>query len=309
MRTLVLTILAAFTFTIVDAAPTPQTTTVTFYHTSDIHDHSGNLPRIARFVAERKKEDPNVLFVDSGDWCNKGDLTPLETRGEAIIDMMAACGYDAVIPGNHDLSFGAERLVKLVETYATPMVAANGEWDENLKSAHIPPYRIFRLEGVAIGIIGTITPAAPAEKGPSLKILDIVQSVNPVVAELLEKKVDVIVLLTHVGTQADSAIAKAIPRLDIIFGGHQHHRHTGLAYTQETETVVQHSGDFGGVIGKIVITLLDGKIVGREHALIPVTADMPLDEKVQGIADKYRAAGKQEWNKKPVTSLTEGVVR
>jgi 2',3'-cyclic-nucleotide 2'-phosphodiesterase (5'-nucleotidase family) len=66
----------------VSTAEGPKRVSVTFYHTSDIHDHSAPLPRIAGFVEARKKEDPNVLLVDTGDWFNKGDLTELKTRGD-----------------------------------------------------------------------------------------------------------------------------------------------------------------------------------------------------------------------------------
>ena len=84
------------------SATTSRPVTITFYHTSDLHEHSAGLPRIAEFVNHKKEEGGNVLFVDTGDWFNKGDLSPLNTRGEAIVEMMGACGYDAVITGNHE---------------------------------------------------------------------------------------------------------------------------------------------------------------------------------------------------------------
>ena len=106
---------------------------VTFYHTSDIHEHSAPLPRIAGFVEARRKEDPNVLLVDTGDWFDKGDLTELKTRGEAIVAMLNACKYDALIFGNHDYSFGTPRLAELIDRFSLPIVAANCIWPEDIK--------------------------------------------------------------------------------------------------------------------------------------------------------------------------------
>ena len=69
-------------------AETTNTVTVTFYHTSDIHENSANLPQIARFIRDRKEKDSNVRFLDTGDWFRRGDLSPLNTRGEAVAAMM-----------------------------------------------------------------------------------------------------------------------------------------------------------------------------------------------------------------------------
>ena len=81
---------------------------ITFYHTSDIHENSENLTRIAQFIQDQKTKNPNVLFLDTGDWFNLGDLTDLDTRGEAISELMGAMMYDAVILGNNDYSFGTK---------------------------------------------------------------------------------------------------------------------------------------------------------------------------------------------------------
>ena len=123
-------------------AGAPKPVTVTFYHTSDIHDHSGPLPRIARLVADHRRKDANTLFVDTGDWMNKGDLTPLETRGEAVVEMMGAMAYDAVIPGNHDFTFGAGRLAELVDRHRLPLLAANCRWRGKAMPRSAAPCRV-----------------------------------------------------------------------------------------------------------------------------------------------------------------------
>ena len=94
-------------------AEAADTVTVTFYHTSDIHENSANLPQIARLVREQKEKDSNVLFLDCGDRFNKGDLAPLKTRGEAMSAMVQAMSYDALIPGGHDITFGSKRFLIL----------------------------------------------------------------------------------------------------------------------------------------------------------------------------------------------------
>ena len=286
-------------------AETAKPVTVTFFHTSDLHEHSAFLPRVAHLVAERRKKDPNVLFVDTGDWMNKGDLTPLNTRGEAIVSMMGAAKYDAVIPGNHDFTYGAGRLVELVGKYALPMLAANGQWSKPLDAKAPPPYRIHKLNGVTVGIIGTAPPFVGDEKGPSVKILPIAKAVRGVVAEV-DKKADVIVLLTHIGPPEDKKIIRALPRVDILFGGHHHKWFTSLNFDKGTKTVLQHSGRFGETLGEVVITWDGEKITDRKAKLITITPKMPQSDAVKAVVDKYvpkKAAASRPPRSRPRSAL------
>jgi 2',3'-cyclic-nucleotide 2'-phosphodiesterase (5'-nucleotidase family) len=251
-----------------------------------MHDHSGPLPRIARLVAERRKQDPNVLFVDTGDWCNKGDLTPLGTRGEAIVEMMGAAGYDAVIPGNHEFTFGSDRLAELVGRHSLPMVAANCRWRGKARALSAPRFSIHRLRGVTVAIIGTAPPFVEADKRSSVDILPIAAEVKGLIAEL-DRKADVIALLTHVGPPEDRKLVRALPRVDVIFGGHHHKRFGKLDFSRDTRTVLQHSGHFGETVGEVVFTLEGGKITGRRARLIKITKDMPESEAVKKVREKY----------------------
>jgi 5'-nucleotidase / UDP-sugar diphosphatase len=268
--------------------------TVTFYHTSDMHEHSAPLPRIAQLVSERKKTDPNVLLIDTGDWMNKGDLTPLKTRGEAMAAMMGAARYDAVIPGNHEFTYAAPRLIELVNKYSLPMLSANLKWSKPPKGKLPAPYRIYKLKGVTVGVIGTAPPFAAGATGPSVKILPIVKTIAPIVAEV-DKKADIIVLLTHLGPPADEKIIKALPRIDILFGGHHHKKFKSLNYNKTTRTIMQHSGFFGATIGEVVIKWDGKKITERKSKLIKITPKMPNSDAVKAVLDKYapkkKAAG------------------
>ena len=220
---------------------------------------------------------------------NKGDLTDLNTRGEAMSAMLGACKYDAVIPGNHDYSFGTSRLAELTDAYSLPVVAANCRWPDEFKPQQAVPFRIFKLEGVTVGIIGTATPISNNRKDELLEILPIAQSLDAVVAEL-DRQVDVIALLTHIGLEADRKLARALPRVDVIFGGHNHKRFAELDFDAETQTVIQHSGALVACIGELTLTWDGEKIVDRKVRLLSVTAEMPSSAAVQSVRAKYTYA-------------------
>lgn len=226
-------------------AEAADTVTVTFYHTADLHDNSANLSCIAHLVMEQKEKDSNVLFLDSGDRFNNGDLTPLKTRGEAMSAMMYNMPYDAVVPGNHDITFGSKRFLELVDKYSVPLLCANCVWVENMKPTNVPPYKIFALDGVTVAIIGTagsLTHFGPAgyknkDADGLLEVRwetsEVVESIKSIVTEL-EEKADIIVLMTHLGPKEDHKIAQALPRIDLIAGGHTHDYFYTMVFDEST---------------------------------------------------------------------------
>lgn len=267
--------------------------TITFYHTSDIHEYSDGFTRIAKFVNDKRAEGGNILFVDSGDRFDTGDLTPLFTRGEAISEMFGAAHYDAVVPGNHDYVYGSKRLAELNEKYSIPMLAAN--WP----SQKYPPYRIYTFNGVRVGIIGIATDISNYLYDKELNIdrssgltpqnlNDNIEGPVKAAVKELEPKADIIVLLTHIGSSRDIELAKAIPRLDIIFGGHDHAKLLKIEPNERTGTIILHSSSYGRFLGEVTITWDGGKIVDQKMRLIAVTKDMEQSEELKIIANKYK---------------------
>ena len=263
-----------------------KTVSISFYHTSDIHEHSVPIARIAQFVEDQRKKSPNVIFLDTGDWCELGDLTGFNTRGEAIVAMMSACNYDALIFGNRDYSHGADRLAELIDRYSVPLVLANCEWPEDIKPKKVMPYRILKFDDMTVAIIGTATPNMGHAKEPLFKVHPVRESIKKLVSEL-EGKADIIVLMTHLGTEEDWKLAREIPQIDIIFGGHYHEKFAELNFDKQSQTVIQHSGCFGECIGEVVIEWDGEKIVDRKSRLVKIVKEMPESDKVNAVRRKY----------------------
>lgn len=279
-------------------AEAADTVTVTFYHTSDLHENSANLPQIAYLVREQKEKDPNVLFLDSGDRFNKGDLAPLKTRGEAMSAMMQAMSYDALIPGGHDFTFGSKRFLELVDKYSLPQLCANCVWAGNMKPKNVVPYKIYELNGVTVAIIGiTGSISHQTRTGYIMKDVDgllevrwetseIVESIKSMLIDLNEKA-DIIVLMTHLGQKVDRELARALPRIDLIAGGHSHDTFDKLVFDEQSQTVIQHSGVWGFTIGEIIFTWDGKKIVDRKARVIKITPDMPKSAELEAMRKSY----------------------
>ncbi|MBN2328629.1 MAG: bifunctional metallophosphatase/5'-nucleotidase [Candidatus Omnitrophica bacterium] len=264
----------------IQSAAYSDETRITIFHTSDLHDHSQNIPQIARFIDDQKKNDPNVLFVDTGDWFNKGDLTELETRGEAIVSLMSLCRYDAVIMGNHEYSFGARRLIELATRYSLPLLAANCAWSSDIPSVDVPASKIYQFDGASVAVLGLASHYLNHKVDDLVNVHFDIDAIRSLLDEL-DAQADILVLLTHVGGKTDLELVEQLPRVDLILGGHDHHIYREMVYNDQVKTILHHSGRNGECLGKIVFGW-DGKsITDREATIIDITQDMPADPRVQ----------------------------
>ena len=114
---------------------------ITVLHTNDIHGHLlswqgwegelagkqvGGLDRLATRVRQVRAEvgPERVLLLDGGDTI--GDtMIAAETEGRAVIEAMNAIGYDAMVMGNHEPDFTAEKLRSRIAEARFPVLAAN----------------------------------------------------------------------------------------------------------------------------------------------------------------------------------------
>ncbi len=286
-------------------------TTVTIYNTGDLHAQTANLPRIAAYVNARRLVDPNVLLVDAGDLFNRGDLAVRVTEGEAMFHLMAVSGYDACVLGNHGLSHGAARVAELTDRFRFPLTEANGSWSGGLQPQAARMYRIFGLDGVRVAVIGTSSEHMNHRRDDLVER----QRIDVALRELLpavRRQADIVVLLTHVGSQRDREVAAQLAAIsppygvDLIVGGHDHKAYQEMVYDEATQTVIQHAGDHGRFLGEVVLTWDGELIVDRQARLLPITPDMPLDPKAQACRQSYLDAFPED---APITQITRPLSR
>ena len=104
-----------------------QDTTIQIVHTNDIHGYytetkSGTLGfAVLKSIVDQEGAD---LVLDMGDTFHGQAFATID-EGSSIAELMKEVGYDAVTPGNHDWSYGAERLKELEKIGGFPILAAN----------------------------------------------------------------------------------------------------------------------------------------------------------------------------------------
>ena len=141
---------------------------LTILHTNDTHScvlpmnpnladtlvagRGGFLRRITMINAERAA-DPDLLYFDSGDFCQGSAYFTL-FKGEVEIELMNRMGVTAATIGNHEWDNGMESLVRLVRQARFPFVCANYDFSETPLKDLVKPYIVIKRKGVRIGVFG-----------------------------------------------------------------------------------------------------------------------------------------------------------
>lgn len=177
----------------------------------------------------------NLLKIHAGDALT-GTLYYTFFKGAADAMMMNSVCFDAFIPGNHEFDDGDAVFKGFLDylgqgTCRTPTISSNivpaagTPLAATSTTTYLKPYVIKEIDGVKVGLIGlttagkTVNSSRPIE---STKFNDEVTSAQKVIEELKALGIRHIVVITHLGYEADKALAAKLTDVDVIIGGDSH---------------------------------------------------------------------------------------
>lgn len=306
MRSLITLI---FIFALLPSCPAWAQTALTILHTSEHHgtiqpiDHGtfagqGGVERRASLIKQIRKEVEHLLVVDSGDLL-MGTAMSSVYRGEADIAAMNLMGYDAVAAGNHDFDFGTRHLKGLHKAATFPFLCSNVRPQEPDTCKR---YIIQTLGALRIGLIALIGKSNYPDTFNRAVVRE-VEFQDPIMAakkaaEELRDRVDLLVAITHQDTEEDLALAKGVPALDVIIGGHTE-GFDGLV-PQDTTAPAEGRVELAGVgpvfvkthrqgrtLGRLDLVIHDKTIMVAEARNLPITSAVPSDPEVAKLVQKY----------------------
>lgn len=260
---------------------------------------AGGLSRIRtafdQLAAARPEE---MLRIDGGDTF-QGSGPSAWTEGEVMVRPLNALKLDMAIPGNWSVVYGGDRLRTLRDKLNYPMIAAN-IYDKESGERTFQPTMIKEIGGVKVGLIGFTDPDVPSRqppfmsKGLTFKHAEVLQ---PLIDELRnEDKVDVVVLVSHIGLHKAVPLSEKLVGVDIHLSADTHER--TYKPIQVGDTWVVEAGAFGSLIGVIDVSVRKGKIVDRKWELIELREDkFPEDENVKQIVNEVLAPHRERMNR------------
>jgi 2',3'-cyclic-nucleotide 2'-phosphodiesterase (5'-nucleotidase family) len=318
--------IALLVYAFVGTAAAPARVQVVILSTTDLHgniypiDYYTNKPdgrglaKLATAIKQARKDNPNLLLLDSGDTIQG---TPLEyihnkrnnTPPDPMMLSMNALKYDAMAIGNHEYNFGRAVLEKARREANFPWLSANTYKSGTNETAY-DPYIVKEVNGVRVGILGLTTPGIPNWENPQnysgLEFHETVGEAKKWVPVLREKeRVDLVVISMHMGIEEDLktgeqnpsnvpnenaavTIAREVPGVDVILMGHTHREVPSLFINGVLLTQANY---WGKHLARVDVYLEKSgerwRVVAKASRTIPMDERVKPDEEILALAKPY----------------------
>lgn len=251
----------------------------------------GGLARIKTLFDEIRAERPGaVLALDNGDTFH-GTHLAVSTRGEALLAPVNALGL-AAMTAHWEFAWGPAHVEQLAAGLDHPLLAANC-YRESDGTRPFPASHTVEIGGLRVAIIGIaatiIDKSMPAHFSEGVRFTDGIEEARTLAGELRGQGADLVVLLSHLGLPQDEALAAAVDGIDVILSGHTHNR---LSRPVEANgSLVIQSGCHGAFIGRLDLTVENGRVTGHDHRLIPVDDSLDEDAAMAALVEAAQAQG------------------
>ena len=296
------------------AAPVVETTAaapaedVVILYTNDVHTYvDGPLSYdvIAGLKTALTEKYGNVLLVDAGD-AIQGTAYGSMDKGETIVKMMNAAGYDAATLGNHEFDYGMDGAMNAIEWAEYTYVSCNFYHEENGVKGEtvLPAYQMFDIGGRKIAIVGVTTPESFTKSTPAYFQDDagnyiygiaggedgaeLCAAVQAAIDAAYAEGADMVIGLGHLGVDlasqpwtSEETIAK-VTGLNAFIDGHSH---TTIVGKDVNGTLLTQTGEYFGTIGMM---LIDGETGTISTDLIGYTEVLEVvkDENGEAVLDE-----------------------
>ena len=274
----------------------------------------GGFSRIKTLINEQKKENPNTLILDGGDFSMGTLIQTVYDTQAAELRMLGYLGYDVTTLGNHEFDYRSKGLANMLKAAKSSgetipnLVVCNVDWDGMKKAGlskgqrqiqsgfetyGVKDYVVIQKGDTKIAVTGAFGKDS-LKCAPTCELLfkDPVEAVKDTVEKIEKKeKVDMIVCVSHCGTwedenkSEDELLAKNVKDIDLIISGHTHSELKEPI--QHENTYIVSCGEYGKNIGSLSMKQNSkGRWDLSSYELIPVSENIQPDIETQNRIDE-----------------------
>ena len=282
---------------------------LTFLQLNDVYEIApiqggeyGGLARVETVHKELLKENPNTMLFLAGDFLNPSLLGSIKVdgervRGKQMVEVMNAMNFDLVAFGNHEFDVSQKDLQNRLNESNFPWISAN----INLKTEKGLTSFYKERNGQKQPIGKTFVKEFSDEDGTTIKVgfVSVCIPSNPkdfvVYDDMYEKisssyesikdHVDVVFGLTHATLENDIRIAKLLPNIPLIMGGHEHAHSNNLVGNVQISKADANAKTV--YIHKITHDKHTGK-TSVSSELKEINSSIKIDKKVGSIVKKWQ---------------------
>lgn len=222
--------------------------TVTFVQINDVYEiapmQGGKVGGVARVATLKKQElakNPNTFMVMAGDFLSPSVYNSLKhegkrIRGKQMVESLNSAGLNFAVFGNHEFDIKEDELQERInestfrwissntfhqtQSGVAPFVKTTSSGKESFPETYILDVQDADGTKAKIGFIGLTLPFNKADYVSYTHQFDVAEKLY----NQLKDSCDAVVAITHLEVKEDSILARRVPGLALIMGGHEHDR-------------------------------------------------------------------------------------
>lgn len=274
------------------------TTKITIIHFSDYHSHAvpfysegapnqAGIARTIAYIKSERKINPNTLVLDGGDMFNKGSPTWSDEYKCAEWPWLKGL-VDAMALGNHDFDYGQDTFKSCMSQVDYPTLSANylgADGKPLLTASDGKPYLVKTVGGVKLGLFALAgsdfaSLITKTNLSDGATFADRTATAKQIVATLRDtEKVDAVILFGHATREDDTALAQAVPGIDLVLGTHSHFK-GAFTKIEGTNTYYISPFQYLTYLSQVEMSFSGGKLVGVSGQLVKMDQSKPEDPTV-----------------------------
>lgn len=230
-----------------------QSATLTLLTVNDVYELTpvqgrGGLAELMTLLRAERANATHTLTTVNGDFLSPSLMSSL-FKGAQMVAGFNALGVDLVVFGNHEFDLGPDVTRQRMAESTFTWLGSNvlGPDGQPFGGAQATVTR--QVGGMTVGFFGVLTPdtARISSPGPSLTFTPVIPAAQAAVQTLRQAGAEVIIALTHLTIAEDRALARAVPGISVILGGHDHEPITWY----EGNTLIHKSGQDAQFLGRV----------------------------------------------------------
>ncbi len=264
-----------------------------------VYRKRGGLAVLKTMIDSLRKQHPNHILYDGGDYFHGHAIASL-SEGEALIPLMNAFNYDLILPGNWEVVYKKKKMLYDMGHSTAAKICAN-MWHKTNDAENgtliYPPYWIKYMAGAKVGFIGYTDHLVPKRQSPAysegIGFTHATENVAKYVKYLKEVEgCGIIFVVTHMGLAQQVGLSNdpSVEGVDFIIGADTHERVRVPIEGKYTRVI--ECGAFGSFLGKLDISVINGRMSSYQYDLLDVDpikypANPAVANLVENIAAPY----------------------
>lgn len=256
----------------------------------------GGYATLAGYINSIHRRIENVALIHAGDDFQGSPICTI-TKGLSQIELLNIIKPDVFTLGNHEFDYGKENLHQVIMKAKFPIISAN-IFDKSTGELFVKPYLIKKYGKIKVGYIGLLTTRLKQlslpENVSGIQMLEPAQVVRKYTS-VIKDSVDIIIIVSHMGLNADKRLASQGSGFQVIIGGHSHSALFNPIIIDSV--IICQAGSKGKYLGRLdlLIDTEKDKIINYRGYLIKTTVkgsspDLVVQAKVDNLEKQLDVA-------------------